>query len=407
MNRTLLLCFAAITCGPPEEQPGGHPLVALVDGRALTRVDDAGTSQLFTFGEGVAADFVTVMDWDIEGQVIGAVAFLPAGEVLTYEYLLVSTTGEVLFHRLRRESGHPVIHLGVDGSLAVAGDTGFIARADGTVTELGELLPMTPVLASGAVLVSRGPRWQPGAVKSLWRDGALMPLPVDPGTENVHVVLGRALVISEDALVSLEDGRSLRLPEQNMQFVEDLDGLLLLTGEGAVAVVDVEVGRVGVVAGLEKVQKRYRAWSVSLGSRGAVLEGCEVEGKLQLRRTEDLGATWQDVGEPMEPGEDLGMGTWLFPVERGGSVMLSSMTTGYGHFVNARQFVTLTGTQPLVTDSHFVSADSLEGTVDVSPDGQLAATWETGGVVLIDANGTRRTVLSATAPGELRFLRDQ
>lgn len=405
MNRTLLLGLAAIvTCGPAEEQPGGHALVALVDERTLTRVDDAGTAVLFSFGEGVDADFVKAMQWDLAGSVIGGFAFLPRGDVLTYEYLLISTRGELLFHRLRQESGHPTVHLGDDGSLAVAGDTGFLAHVDGSVTELGEWLPMTPVLASGAVLVSRGQGGQPGAVKRLWRDGALTPLPVEPGTANVHVVLGRALVISGDELVSLEDGRALRLPEHDMQFVREVEGRVLLTGTGAVAVVDLGVGRVGVVAGLEQAQKRYRTWSVSLGNSGAVFEGRDVEGKLQLRRTEDLGVTWQDVGAPMEPGEDLGMGAWLFPVERGGSVMLSSMTTGYGHFVSARQFITASGTQPLLTTSHFVSADSLDGTVDVSPDGQLAATWETEGLVLIDTKGTRRPVLGAAAPGQVRFL---
>ena len=155
----------AVTCGPVlAEEP---VVVTLVDGRTLTRVDASGPKPLFTFGEGIDSSLMTVMQWGVAGDLIGGFAFIPVGEVLTYEYVIVSTTGKVLFHQRRPGSGHPTVQLGRDGSLAVAGDEGFLALPDGTVIELGDLLPMTP-LASLRVPQRRRTRWRASwAVRSL------------------------------------------------------------------------------------------------------------------------------------------------------------------------------------------------------------------------------------------------
>lgn len=136
--------------------------------------------------------------------------------------------------------------------------------------------------------------------------------------------------------------------------------------------------------------------------------GTELEGKLQLRSTIDSGATWTFVGAPMEHGEDLGLGSWLFPVARGGSVLMLRVSTGYGHFVSGIQFVTSTGVQQLKTEGHFVLPRFLADSIDVSPDGEHAATWEvrTEGpaeLLLIGANGIKRVLLTSSEPGQVRF----
>ena len=419
-----MLWLALLSCGPLPRHPalegtarsgaqGDHPLIALVEERALTRVDASGPTPLVTFGQGIDADFVKVMQWGVEGEVIGAFAFLPkqGQREATYEFVLISTSGKLLFRQLRREAGHPTVHFGADGSLTVAGAKGFIARVDGSVTDLGELLPMTPVLASGAVIVASGPTWEPGSPKSLWRAGALSPLPADLGSARaVILVAGRAFVVSGRELVSLEGAPPIALPGESLVLVQAQGPFLLLSSESkTVALVDVDRNTARVVANVPRPDARAGGWNLALGEGGAVLSGLRLEGKLQLRRTVDAGATWKNVGEAMTPGEDPGGGTWLSAMERGGSVMVLSMSTGYGHFVHGRQFVTSAGASQLAADGNYVNAVELLGSMDISPDGQVTATWlqhrdAPSELVVIDAKGTPRVVLTASAPGQVRFL---
>ena len=426
MTRTLpMLCLGLLSCGPLPRHPAldgtatsaapdDHPLVALVEERTLTRVDASGPTPLFTFGEGIDADFVKVMQWGLEGDVIGAFAFLPkqGQREATYEFVLVSTTGKVLFRQLRREDGHPFVHFGADGSLTVSGSKGFIARVDGSVTDLGELVPMTPVLASGAVIVSRGRPWEPASPKFLWRAGALSPLPADLGSGRpILLVAGRAFVVTGRELVSLEGGKPIALPGESLGLVQAQGHFLVLASESkeTVVLVDVERNTAQVVANVPKPDSRYGTWNVAVSDGGAVLAGQRLEGKLQLRRTVNAGATWKNVGDPMTPGEDPGAGTWLFSMERGGSVMVLSMSTGYGHFVNGRQFVTSAGASHVAADGNFVNAVELLGSMDISPDGQVTTTWQQhrdapSELMVIDAKGTRHVVLTASTPGQVRFL---
>ena len=426
MTRTLpMVWLALLSCGPLPRHPalegmarsgpqGDHPLIALVEERTLTRVDASGRTPLFTFGQGIDADFVKIMQWGVEGEVIGAFAFLPkqGQREATYEFVLISTSGKVLFRQLRREAGHPTVHFGADGSLTVAGEKGFIARADGSVTDLGELLPMTPVLASGAVIVARGPTWEPASPKSLWRAGARSPLPADLGSARaVILAAGRPFVVSGRELVSLEGAPPIALPAESLGLVAARGPFLLLASESksTVALVDVDRSTARVVANVPSPDARSGAWNVALGEGGAVLSGLRIEGKLQLRRTVDGGATWENVGEAMTPGEDPGGGTWLSAMERGGSVMVQSMSSGYGHFVHGRQFVTRVGTSHLAVDGNSVNAIELMGSLDISPDGQVTATWlehrdAPAELVVIDGKGTARVVLTASAPGQVRFL---
>ena len=114
-----MVWLALLSCGPLPRHPalegmarsgaqGDHPLIALVEERTLTRVDASGLTPLFTFGQGIDADFVKVMQWGVEGEVIGAFAFLPkqGQREATYEFVLISTSGNTSGLRLPAASGN-------------------------------------------------------------------------------------------------------------------------------------------------------------------------------------------------------------------------------------------------------------------------------------------------------------
>lgn len=180
-------------------------------------------------------------------------------------------------------------------------------------------------------------------------------------------------------------------------------GQVLLAGT-TVVIADLQRGTARTVANLPELLQRSGTWTVALADDGALLMGTKVQGKLQLKRTSDLGVTWSDVGEPMEPGEELGAGTWLFPVVRGGSVLMLNLSAGFGRFVNGMQFVTEKSAQHVGTTGHFLTPAFLRSSVDVSPDGQRAATWENDDLVLIDASGEKRVLLTSSEPGEVHFI---
>ena len=429
---TLMLLGCGRTAGVPgpevveppkvQQQPllgcEGKAVVALED-RTLRRITPEGTvTTLFTFGAGLPADQVSVSRWSTAGDFIGAVAFLHVGtqSAWTYEYLLMRSDGTVLFESRQVEPHSPSIFLGADGSLAVSARTGWLVRADGSVTQLGALQPMSPRLPSGEVLVAQGRPWDAASKKGTWKDGVFTPLPVALGAYPTFEVVGaRLLAVDGQRLLSLLDGASIALPAANLALVQHAaERFVLLSNEQVLVRVDLAQGTAQTVANAPKVEERYQTWSAGLQADGAVLAGTAKGEQLQLQRSGDLGQSWADVGEPMVLGDDLGLGRWMFATERAGSLLVHSMSTGYGHYVNEVQLVTAQGAHRVAAGGLWVNGDINPGATDLSADGQCAVAWvqEPGGswlhgdpleLVFVAADGKRQVAPGLTSGG-LRFV---
>lgn len=428
MKRALVSLLAVVACGrtpsietpaqpvqpePPvkQQQPllgcEGKAVVAL-EGRTLTRISAAGSQPLFTFGEGLAEDEVYVGQWSVAGRFIAGVGYVAGG----WEYLLMRTDGQVVFHERRSEPHSPRIFLSASGTLAVSAATGWRVRADGTVTDFGGWNPETAQLPSGEVLVSRN-TYQPSRVLSVWKDGAVRPLTVSvPAYAGFTVVGSRAVFSEGSALVSVLDGKRIALPGSGFTLVQQAgDRFVLLSSETQAVLADLEQGTARSLSNAPRLQERYAGWNAGLQADGTVLAGVTRADQLQLQRSADLGVSWADLGEPMAMGEDFGLGRWLFAVERQGTVLALSMSTGYGHFVNEAQLISASGAHRLPTGALYVNVDLNPGAADLSGDGQCAATWVQPGtrdepvdLVFMDVAGRKTTVKTSPRPGWLQFL---
>lgn len=431
MRRALIAALLLVACGrtpavdpprveAPQQQPlkgcEGRSLVVLEGRRLLTRVSAEGTQTLFTFGAGLPDDRVGVTTWSVAGGYIGAAASFDDGTfVSATEVVLLDASGALLFHRTLHRPLAAELFLGSDGSLAVAGETGFIAHADGSVTELGDLFPLTPVLSDGAVVVAQGKPWFAATRRGLWRAGTFTPFALAPDDSATFQVVGRrAVYVSGATLSSVTDGLQVRLPGSGFRVAQQAGGrfvLLVSDHDRQVVRVDLDAATAHPVSDVPAVNERYSAWDLGLQSDGAVLAGASLaDGRLQLRRTTDLGATWSDVGEPMQPGMDFGVGRWLLPIEHAGNVLTLSMSTGYGHYLNAVQLSSARGNQHLDLGQVYVNVDLSPGAADLSSDGQCAAAWVQTSVYdflhleLLDADGTVVSLQTRPAAGWLRFL---
>lgn len=417
-----VLGFVSLSCAPhgvatsqrkaQTSRVESPALVLVVEDRTFTRVDSSGARPLFTFGEGIDAEFVKILHWDVHGDVVGGVAFLPSGKVLTYEYALVSPEGKVMFHERRVEPGNPMVYFGSDGSLAAAGGRGFVARPDGTITDLGPLMPLSPVLPGGSLVVTRGHSWEAGSVPLLWKNGTVEPLPV-PLERDVHpsVAGGRALVVAGDHLVSLADGRSIRLPTHDLRIVDAHQErwVLLGTNQGVAVVVDVRERTATSVSNLPPPVSPYADRNLLMGADGSVLATTVIDGRLQVRRSRDGGGTWSDVGQPMQADDHYGGGGWLRTVEHQDGVLVLNISSGYGHFVNEMQLVTRSGARRLAMGGVHMLDEHSTGAAALSADGRFVAAWVNRGhgladLVLLDATGSQRVLLKNSRPGLLRFL---
>jgi hypothetical protein len=433
MKRALPLVFLA-ACGrstsPEVPKPGtdpsqqqqrplrgceGRAVISLDDERTVTRLSAAGSKALFTFGADLSDKDVYVMQWNVRGDRAAGVAFLDASAPHRYEYVLLDTDGSVVFHRVRLEPSNPVFYLGGDGSLAVESEvSSFIVGHDGAVTELGELTPMGPVLGGGTVVVARGKAWEATSEKGLWKDGTFTPL--EPSLDSayaLHALETRAVYVAQGQLISVPDGRKVALPKTDLGIVRtDGDRWVLLVDSTSTVVVDLELGTASTLAAVPQAE-RWSQWTVSPGPDGSVLTGVMRGDQLQPQRTADLGESWSDFGEPMQLGNDFGLGRWLFALEHAGTVLAMSMSTGYGNFVNEVEVISTLGAHRLPIQSIFVNGDLSPGAADLSADGQCAAVVVRGdgetvlgphsNLVFMDAQGKQTAVHSADQIGWLRF----
>lgn len=428
MKRALLLALMLFGCGrapvidlpdplKPQQQAlrgcENQAVVSLDGRRTLTRITANGATKLFTFGEGLPADEVHVSQWNVTPSgFIGGVAF--AGGTTndyTYELVLIGPDGTVRSAQRRQMPHSPTVFLAADGSLAVSERTGYIILPDGSVTELGELQPMTPVLPGGALVVARGIPWEETTQKGIWRDGTFTPVTL-PQHAALEVVGSRAVFVSGTTLASVTDGVRVTLPLAELHIVAHAAGrfVLLAAGDVEAVLVDLEQATAKRVSNAPSPSQRYGAWSAGLQADGAVLASSTAGEQLQLKRTGDFGATWTNVGEPMAMGEDFGLGRWLSTLEKSGSVLTLSMSTGYGHYVNEVQLTSANGTHRLATGGVYVNGDLSPGAADLSPDGQCAAAWVQGApeqvsrLTFLDAAGKQAVVHSSTEPGWFRFV---
>lgn len=429
MKRALLLALMMFGCGraaiidlpdalkPQQQQPlrgcDGQSVIALDGRRTLWRITSSGSTKLFTFGEGLPDDEVSVSQWNVTASgVIGGVAFVGGTtNDYTYELVLIAPDGKVVFTARRKMPHGPSVFLGADGSFAVSERTGYVIRPDGSVTEFGDLQPMTPVLPDGSLVVARGKPWEEATPRGIWKDGAFTPVTLPPYTA-LQVVGSRAVYVTGTTLASATDALRVTLPLPELQVVAQSSGrfVLLAAGSDEAVVVDLDQATAKRVSNVPTPSQRYGAWNAGLQADGAVLATRTRGEQLQLQRTKDFGASWSDVGTPMAMGEDFGFGRWLSAVEKSGTVLTLSMSTGYGHYVNEVQLTSASGTHRMATGGVYVNGDLSPGAADLSPDGQCAAAWvqterdSPKQLVFIDVQGKQSVVRESAEPGYFRFV---
>jgi hypothetical protein len=415
--------------GVLEEQEGcdGQFLVEL-RGQVLTRVEaDGAERELFRLGEaaGLGGDDVVVSQWEVRGDLVALVGFLYAPpSPHRYEYVVVDIDGNVRFHLIKEEPHSPRVHLAADGSLAVAGGQGFVAGPDGSVTPIGDRHPLVAPQGRDVLVASEAP-WRPGASFG-WLaldDLAFTPLAVQPSEHATFAALGDIVAYPAG------DGR-LALTSPSSTVVAEVEGggalhvIRATPDERHALVASYDVPRVyrldrasAMLAPLEDAEPEPWAYQAAfLDPAGHILRSSRREdGTLQLVRTADLGASWQEVGQPMTPAQDLGAGSHLVPLARGPRVMILNFSRGFGDYLDGVQLVSPDGTsQEVSAGGIYVNGDVDPGSADLAEDGSCAATWvrRQGGVdheaaldlLLIDpATGSSRILRSSSQFSLLRF----
>ncbi len=379
----------------PEETlppPGCDGQVLLeLDGAELVRSGVDGARQtLFRLGEsaGLPPESVVPLQWIHRGQSIAALAFLYDDPGHRYELVRLDLGGEVMFHRIFQAEYNPTLHLADDGSMALAGEESLAVRPDGDTVELG---PVHPLAAPHGdhLLVADTPPWQ-GALHPGWLDlhdltrepldetPIEFPEFVDLGSSVLYEATGDRLVVTSPMVT-----RAFEHPDLGptavavvLDVTSDPTFVLLASSDGdRLERLDLYAQRLDPIA----LDDSSNAWTFDarLTPTGSVLATSLLgDGRPQLRRTDDLGLTWQPVGTPMTSQDDLGFMDHLLPIARGDRVMVLHLSRGYGDFLQEVQFVSPDASvQSIAAGGLYVNADLDPGAAALAGDGACAATW--------------------------------
>jgi hypothetical protein len=373
-----------ITQPMPQTQPltgcAGRSVIAM-DGATLKRLAaDGTTTTLFHFGDGLPDSSVLINGWQQAGGFIAAYAFLEddqTGSAIRYEYLVLDAQGNAVFHQIQTEPYNPNIYLSSDGTLSVAGGEGFIVR-NGTVTHLGSFMPLEAMLPNGQQPVAQGMPWDAATVKGVLDVGNMQFTPLSPAPDSSTLFFeanGELAYVTGNSLVI--GGNTLALPATDTSWYYGLtaaDRYVELYGNGRFVVADASTQQLFEVENLP-TPGEGRPTTVTVAADGTVYAGFFENSLLQLRHSADHGTSWDAVGDPMTPGQNLGAGQWLTPIIRGGSVLIENLTAGYGDFLASVQLVGDGAKTSVATSGLYINAHLSPSAADLSSDGQCAAVW--------------------------------
>lgn len=400
--------------------PGGcaDKTLTSVRGNQVLRLGADGSEQLlFTFGAaaGLPADNIVLQDWLRSGRFTAFTAFLWHGDNdFEYELVVLGDDGNVLLHSIRREPHNPSVFLGADGSLTVSGGRGYILHLDGSESDLGARWPVSALRADGHVLVALGEPWLPDAQYQWLHVATGATIPVATTEYGNFQALGDGM-LHERFLGNGTRGLAFSTPASTSVFDLGLppDGYFSVigTGEGRFVLVstadrtlhlDVATGALHTLALPDERPTQGYQETIALLPGGAVARSFVLDdGRLQLRRTDDFGFSWSDVGDAMAPGEDFGLGSSLWPVSRGGRTLVLNFSYGYGAYLNSVQLVSSSGsTQHVEVGGLYVNMDTHPGAADLSSDGACAATWVQREGTVFDEQGQFDLVVIDGARGE-------
>ncbi len=409
-------------------QPGagcsGQSLRAIMD-KTIVRISPDGTTKtLFTFATTMPGAEGSVWQWDVHsGYLIAMGAWGEYTGPLSYEFVMLGPTDEVVFHDVRAQNDNPSLYQSEDGTVAVVASTGLIIHTDGTTTSLGNLQPIGAVLADGTVPVQAGNPWDGSSPRSLLDPStmATTPLAIAPDPSSAFFVISGKLVYfsSHQTLVLASAGasRELALPASTSAWYGTAtygDRYLLGVADSAFIVIDAQAESVELVNGPPDMRQRYGTWDLSVADNGTAFgDFSDSNGNLVLKGTTDDGATWTPVGAPMAPGANPGLGQWLQGIAHGDGVLIMNLSSGYGDYVNSVQLVNGASSVQLPTNALYVNANLHPGAVDLSSSGECAAAWSAQvnadplmgpmDLYFIDQKNGAVKAFSAPAFGQIRF----
>jgi hypothetical protein len=399
--------------------------------------------------------------WQERGDFVGGFTMTFFGEQWHSEYAVVDRrTAQVVFHRRVDANDAPQVFLGVDGTLAVAGVNGAWlgvpnGTANGLVVTLPNVWPAGP-MASGVLPVSRSApdsnltRLEALFVMSRRAVERLPFVPDDPTAFNV--IADRLFYVSAEQLIELGGASPVAygplgaditaaVPSGTPEPAQAPRFLLLRAGyDDTVAALDRTTQTVRRLAipwyGFQLTPPHgeiLESFSVSIDGRGGLLGGFAIldskfqTTRYQLRHSDDLGATWFDVGVPLEAPTDVNL-SWLVTRTQGPSHL--AVTTGSWepstHYAYSLELISDAGhfsLRPDVANDYGQPEDFWTTPVlsELSDDGSCVATFAVTGppmalssgwpqmgqaqLIFLDETGTVTKAATLPIASTLRFTR--
>jgi hypothetical protein len=352
---------------------------------------DGTTTPLVKIGEGFAPGEVSQLGWQRRGDFIAAVFALHKPKLMSgYEYLLADSSGRVVLHRTSKDEWNPWMYLAEDGTLAVSAEHSFVARADGSVIELGEYRPIAPMLRGGWLPVAIGrPTNEDAGPHGLLEVATMKFVELREAHDSYSGFhsAGDALVYSSAKgleIVRASGAERIDAPGQQISSVSE--SRVLLSNGTKLEVVDLTTH--------QRTPLKLDAGQVWLDCKGELLWADNA----QLKRSTDRGATWKNVGAPMAPGPQFGGGAHLRSFSGAAGTLVLGLSAGYGYYVNSAQLVSGEHAATVEMGSVYVNGDLDPTAAAISPDGTCAAAW-TGpegkplDLVFFDALGHRKAAM--------------